>query len=269
MTIREELAAGALAAAAGKVEQGPIAFLREFPVFVHLSDDRLAELASCLEKKSFSPEELVFRSGDPSDALYLVRSGSVSLFSSTAGKPTRLIARVGPGEMFGELGLVEDSDRTASARALEATTTLRLDRADFFGLIAADPSLALRFTLQALSRFSDGIARLLEPRCRKEARVYVGRVVRLEWGPGLSRHVSLENLSTGGMCLRGLPVTPLPDESVSGILRRIDGKELLRFTGRIAWQRNRAIGISFTATGPAHSVEVRKALRLVLNEESP
>jgi CRP-like cAMP-binding protein len=244
-----------------------IAFLRDLPVFARLSDEWLVKVASYLDTERFSEEERIYRAGDPSDSLYLIERGRVSLFSNTVGRPTRLFGYVGPGEIFGELELIEGTDRTAVARALEPTTALTLGKADFAELIASNSGLSLRFTLLALSRFSVNIARLLEPSCRNEARIYLGRIVRLELGAGPPRHVSLENLSTGGMCLRGLSGVPLPEEAVSGVLGLTDGRELLRFSGRIAWQRNRAIGVSFSDDSPEHSARIRQALRLVLAVE--
>lgn len=246
---------------------GQFGFVRELAVFAELSDEAVGRLAECLVEERFSEDELIFRSGDSSEFMYFVRHGVVAVFESTVGRPTRLLARVGPGEIFGEMGLLDDRPRGASARAMQATETLKLSKDDFVELSAAHPGLSLRFTLEALTRFSENMSRLMDPQSRRRPRVHVGKVVRLEWEDGVSDSVSLENLSAGGMCLRGLDCPLETDEPFSGRLSLVYGQELLRFQGRIAWRRHHALGIAFTDQSDDIGLRVREALRKALSED--
>jgi Predicted esterase of the alpha-beta hydrolase superfamily len=82
-----------------------------------------------------------FHEGDPADACYRVASGRVEIIRETAAGTPRL-ARLGPGDRFGELALLTGEARTAGARAVRDSVIHRLDRATFEQHVLTDPALA-------------------------------------------------------------------------------------------------------------------------------
>ena len=90
----------------------------------YLLADRILAKSSC--RLAFGPGEVVFREGDPADALFLVASGKIGIFKSQEGGEVRL-AEVGPEGIFGEMGLLKErGTRSASARAMEDSLVVKV-----------------------------------------------------------------------------------------------------------------------------------------------
>ena len=86
---------------------------------------------------------------------------------------------------------------------------------------------------------------------------------RLELGPQ-NVPVVLENLSVGGMCLSGVPITWTVDQVLRGTLAA--GAVRLPIVGRVAWSRGRTIGVSFDERPPTHEMLVFRVLRQLAEE---
>lgn len=101
--------------------------------------------------------EVVFRSGDPGDALYLVRSGLVDIVAEGEDGRERL-STLGPGELFGEQALLTGRPRSATASAQTDALLWRLDHTDFVHQLSVDPALA-KVVAEELSRRVISISR--------------------------------------------------------------------------------------------------------------
>ena len=92
---------------------------------------------------TFEPGCTIFDEGDPGDQLYVIQTGEVELArKGVAGQ--RVVARLGPGEFFGELGVVLDRPRTTSAVAVSKSRVLQLDRETLEDLCMEQPEIAIR-----------------------------------------------------------------------------------------------------------------------------
>lgn len=100
--------------------------------------------------------EVLFHEGAPGDAMYVVRSGRVAIFKGLPEAPTVLGFR-GAGETIGEMALIEDQQRSASAVALEAALCLRIGRENFQRWLTLNPSAGINLlrTVSARLRESD------------------------------------------------------------------------------------------------------------------
>ncbi len=87
----------------------------------------------------FPAGAIIFHAGDASTSAYLIRSGTVELLSSNSGNSTSL-AQVGPGEVFGEMSLIEERPRSLTARAVSAVQLSSLTRGEFEHLLTTDPA---------------------------------------------------------------------------------------------------------------------------------
>lgn len=117
--------------------------LKSLSLFADLSEDSLAELAHKLEERSVPAGHLLFHRGDPGDSLYLVRDGRVKVFVENMHGEELVLNQFGPGESFGEMAIVDNRPRSASARTTTATTLLRLNSEDFLDVLRTHPSFAL------------------------------------------------------------------------------------------------------------------------------
>lgn len=131
----------------------PVAFaLLQSGLFARLTAGRFAELLTGVRVVELDEGAWLFREGDPSDAVYVVVEGSVQVVCES---PSELVlARVGPGEHFGERSLlVADRRRTASVRGAEPCKLARIEPDVFEKLVAGNPEL--RAGLDALARTYD------------------------------------------------------------------------------------------------------------------
>jgi NADH dehydrogenase len=104
-----------------------------------------------LSREHYEPGQEVFRQGELGDRLYLVLSGEVDVVREEAGE-SRVLARLGPGQWFGEMALLHQTVRTASVRCAAPLDVLSLPREEFSVLAAHLPDLRQRFDRLAAER---------------------------------------------------------------------------------------------------------------------
>lgn len=99
--------------------------------------------------RSFSTSDIIFKEGQLGDCAYLIESGQVEIFVSTKNETT-IISRLGPGEIFGEMAILDNSRRETSARASsEVKLSIVSKKALSERIEEADPIIKLLLTMQA------------------------------------------------------------------------------------------------------------------------
>jgi CRP-like cAMP-binding protein len=91
-------------------------------------------------QRAFTACEIVFREGDFPDRLYLIGKGEAEVTKDVRGDAPVVLARLGPGEFFGEIGIIGNTPRTATVRAATDLETLSIHRDYFTSLLAYLPS---------------------------------------------------------------------------------------------------------------------------------
>ena len=122
--------------------------LRTLTFFEDLSAREEAVLRKALIGRRFKDGELVFHEGEPGLGMYVVAQGSVEIFRSAKAF---VIATLGPGEIFGEIALLNQVTRMAAARAQGETELLLMHQPAFHRLVEKHPRLGVRLLL-ALAR---------------------------------------------------------------------------------------------------------------------
>lgn len=117
--------------------------LRRLPLFSLLDEAEAAELAAQLDQVRIWDGQLVFSHGDPGGKMYAVVSGSIEIFIKDAANQKCVLEVVEPGGLFGELSLLDEAPRSASARAVENSLLLAIDRHDLQVLFGKHPDAAL------------------------------------------------------------------------------------------------------------------------------
>jgi CRP/FNR family cyclic AMP-dependent transcriptional regulator len=113
------------------MSEAGVELLRGIPLFTKMSDAELAALSKLLVAKSFDANQPIFWMGDTGTDFYIIRSGKIALsYVDEDGKEQHL-AKLAPGQFFGELSLFDGGRRTATARAAEPAELLSLGRAEF------------------------------------------------------------------------------------------------------------------------------------------
>jgi CRP/FNR family transcriptional regulator, cyclic AMP receptor protein len=142
--------------------------LADVELFEHVSEDDRARLAEFIDIRQLAAGETLFKTGEPGESLYVVKSGEVELFiKDTAGQKI-LLAIAGVGEVFGELALLDRGPRTATAFALVDSELLELDRDDLLLLFHKSPNAALRL-LAAMGHMTRKADELLRTRVSRNA----------------------------------------------------------------------------------------------------
>ena len=131
-----------------KIEEESLAyFLGTVPIFADLGKRERIQLESLVHIRTYKNNETVFEEGDPGSGMYVIRSGSVQVFSRDADGKEMEIARLGAGDFFGETTLTAPANRTASVRTLESAELLGLFRADVLELAKKQPAIACKILM--------------------------------------------------------------------------------------------------------------------------
>ncbi len=117
--------------------------LQVVPFFANLTDEQINELAKSLVPRRFGRDQVVFHLGDPGGLLYVISRGKVKINHTTQEGQEVVLAILGPGDFFGELALIDEAPRSATAVALEATETWTLHREEFVHYLQDNPDFAL------------------------------------------------------------------------------------------------------------------------------
>ncbi|MEO5817277.1 MAG: DUF1003 domain-containing protein [Gemmatimonadaceae bacterium] len=120
-----------------------VSLLTDVPIFQLLDDHERRTLAALFEERTCDLGETIFHEGEPGDALFLVKHGHVHVFITSDIGEKIVLADATPGDVFGEISLLDGGPRTASAAAADATTVLALDRERLFELVQRHPHVAL------------------------------------------------------------------------------------------------------------------------------
>jgi len=115
-----------------------IEFLKSITFFNELSNWQLKKVSEIMFERTYDANEMIFEEGQPGAALFLLVEGQVAV-EIYKEKFTARLAMLGKGAFFGEMALLDETPRSACARAVEPTKTLALYRNDLNQLIHTDP----------------------------------------------------------------------------------------------------------------------------------
>ena len=151
------------------------AVLKAVPLFASIPEDQLRLLAMVVTRKSAPRSTTIMAGGDPTDSLYIVLSGRLKVMMSDAEGKEVILSILGPGEFFGEMGLIDDEPRSATVITIEPCELLSVAKRDFKKALAENFEMT-----QAVMR---GLVRRLREADRKIGSLALldvyGRVARL------------------------------------------------------------------------------------------
>lgn len=130
--------------------------LKTVTLFAGMTDSELNALAKDFTRLEFGAEEVIFYQGDAGHTLYLVENGKVRIYVQNEDGQELSVNVCGRGDLFGEMSVIDELPRSASAAAMEPATVLRLSRERFREHLRRSPQLGINF-MKALSvriRFS-------------------------------------------------------------------------------------------------------------------
>jgi CRP/FNR family transcriptional regulator, cyclic AMP receptor protein len=125
-------------------EAASLAILKRVPIFSSLTEQEFGFLTSHLLQRKYTSGELIFHEGDVCAGLYIVQSGNVRIFKSSAGGREQVLSIDGPGSSIAELPVFDGGNYPASAQAITDSALLFFSRKDFQTLCVQHPEVALK-----------------------------------------------------------------------------------------------------------------------------
>ncbi|HWR35341.1 MAG TPA: Crp/Fnr family transcriptional regulator [Clostridia bacterium] len=161
--------------------------LRQVAVFSSLTDSEFAFIAERAIERQYGSNELIFAEGDPCAGLYVVQSGNVRIFKSSAGGREQVLSIDGPGSSIAELPVFDGGPYPASAESLSESTLLFVSKQDFQALCLQHPQVALkvlRVVGARLRRLVGIIEELSFTTVRHRLAALIVRLAKVEGKPG-------------------------------------------------------------------------------------
>ncbi|MGB3864812.1 MAG: Crp/Fnr family transcriptional regulator [Xanthobacteraceae bacterium] len=118
--------------------------LKMNPMFAELGAAELQRISGLCRTQSLAGGEVLFQKGDDGDALFGVRRGQIRIETGASDGARLTLNFLGPGDLFGEVAVLDGQSRTADAAATEPTELFVLRREDFLAHLEREPRVAIR-----------------------------------------------------------------------------------------------------------------------------
>jgi CRP/FNR family transcriptional regulator, cyclic AMP receptor protein len=124
-------------------EIGNTDFLKLCPMFQNLSNKELKKVSALIYERSYQAGEYLFEKGQPGTAMFIIKTGEVKVVVP-GNEAEAELATIKPEDFLGELALLDDTPRSASAKATEKTEALAFFREDLNELTNTNPAIAAK-----------------------------------------------------------------------------------------------------------------------------
>jgi CRP/FNR family transcriptional regulator, cyclic AMP receptor protein len=143
-----------------EADQTAVELLKSVTLFADLEEGELERFSQVAVPRTFPAGTRVFHEGDDSDACYIVKEGSFRVTREHSDGRAITLATLGPGEIFGELAMLDGDQRSASAEALTEGELLALPANDVRALLARHPEISLKLVAGLVRRLRAANVRL-------------------------------------------------------------------------------------------------------------
>lgn len=142
--------------------------LQNTPLFRSLKPLEIKFVDGLMHERRFLPDEIIFDEGEEGQALYLILSGQVHI-SRAAGASRQLVTSLDTGSFFGDLALLDNTPRSAQARAVGACELAVFFRDDFLALMETDAVIGYKISLALARHIGQRLRFQLDGRVQLEA----------------------------------------------------------------------------------------------------
>ena len=196
----------------GEEQASAVELLARVPLLSGLEPAELERIAQVAIPRSFPKGARVFHEGDRTDACYVIRAGEFRVTREHSDGRAITLATLGPGELFGELAMLDGGVRSASVEALTDGELLAVSAADMKGLLARNPEITVKLVVALTKRLREANERI----SRQSFQTVPSRVAGV-----LSQLVSEENAEHGR----------------DGVTIRMNQADLAQLAGHLAGER--------------------------------
>jgi CRP/FNR family cyclic AMP-dependent transcriptional regulator len=135
-----------------EIKPNPTELLGRVPLLSGLEEGELRRIAQVAVARSYPKGSRVFHEGDESDACYIIREGEVRVSREHSDGRAIALATLGPGEIVGELAMLDGEARSASVEALTDVELLAVSATDMRGLLARNPEITAKLVVALTKR---------------------------------------------------------------------------------------------------------------------
>jgi signal transduction histidine kinase len=128
-----------------------------------------------MREMTFAPNQSIFKEGDVGDGIFFVKEGLVQIQMVVSQGDLKVLSRIAPGELFGEMAVLDNQPRSASAVAEEPTTVYFIGRAELEDLLDRTPRLAGALAREVIRRFRQFNRQYVREVLESERLALVGR----------------------------------------------------------------------------------------------
>jgi signal transduction histidine kinase len=129
--------------------------LESCKLFQGLPVAELESLRQVTRERSYGLGETIFKQGDAGDGIYIVKSGEVHIAVAASSGDLRVVSKLGPGELFGEMAVIDSDPRSASALAGDTTIVYFVARKDLLEMLNRAPQLTIGLVREISRRLRD------------------------------------------------------------------------------------------------------------------
>src|SRR6201995_1433044 len=214
--------------------------LKMNPMFADLGSDELSRISNLCHTQHLTSGEVLFQKGDAGDALFGVRRGQVRIETGASDGSRLTLNFMGPGDLFGEVAVLDGQDRTADATAGETCELFVLRRDDFLTFLEREPKVAVKLIMLLCQRIRWMSERMEESVLQPLPVRLARRLCALASDHGSEVHISQEQLGVVVGAARESVNRQLQLWRKDGILDLQRGRILLQNMGKLtAVARNR------------------------------
>ena len=123
--------------------------LKKIPLFADLTENEIYQLMHLSFEKKYPKDSTLFVEGMAGEVLYIIKSGAVDIIKKTE-KGDVLLSNLGPGEFLGELSLIDDIKRSATARVAQDSTLVVITKKCFLDMLKGDPQITSKLLMHIL-----------------------------------------------------------------------------------------------------------------------
>lgn len=152
--------------------------LENSKLFSQLKAPELSALRKLARERSFAAGAEIFREGEPGDGVYVVKEGLVEISAGVGQDGRQVFSKVEPGDIFGEMAVIEDKPRSANAVARQASTVYFIPRAGMLDLVEASSGLTLALLREISHRLREFNHQYLREVLQAERLAVLGRFAR-------------------------------------------------------------------------------------------
>ena len=210
-----------------------MAGLKQSKLFGSLGPEELRFLETAAVEREYAAKETIFQEGDKGDGMYVVLEGEVRISALVTQQERRVLSRIGPGDYFGEMAVLDAEPRSATASAEKTTRAVFIPREKILELLERSPQLAISFVRDFSQRMREFNRQYVQEVLQAERLTVVGKFAR-SIVHDFKNPLNIISLAAELMEMEGAP--PALRQSASGRIRKQVERlvnmsnELLEFT---------------------------------------